>query len=86
MQYITLEKTHKESFMNVTVNGKEKTIADGNISVVELLSKEKVETPDMVSVQLNGKILKRDFFENTQLNDGDQVEFLYFMGGGAGRD
>jgi sulfur carrier protein len=39
--------------------------------------------PDMVSVELNGKILKRSDFETTALNEGDKVEFLYFMGGGG---
>jgi len=38
--------------------------------------------PDMVSVELNGQILKRSDFENTVLKDGDKAEFLYFMGGG----
>ena len=40
--------------------------------------------PDMVSVELNGKILRRTEFESTTLNDGDRVKFRYFMGGGCG--
>ena len=68
--------------MKITINGKEKILEEQAITVVGLLSREKVETPDMVSVQLNGTILKRDFFESTNINEGDKVEFLYFMGGG----
>lgn len=69
--------------MKVIINGKEKVLEEKAITVVELLSREEVETPDMVSVQLNGAILKRDFFESTKINEGDKVEFLYFMGGGS---
>ena len=38
--------------------------------------------PEMVSVELNGQILKRAEFEQRILEEGDKVEFLYFMGGG----
>jgi sulfur carrier protein len=40
--------------------------------------------PEMVSVELNGQILRRAEFESTALEDNDKVEFLYFMGGGSG--
>jgi sulfur carrier protein len=70
--------------MNLTINGKKETIADnGGITVVELLKLKKVEMPDMVSVQLNGSILNREEFETKQVKDNDEVEFLYFMGGGS---
>jgi len=39
--------------------------------------------PEMVSVELNGQILKRGDFETTTLKNDDQVEFLYYMGGGS---
>ena len=35
-----------------------------------------------VTVELNGEILERESFATTQVKDGDEVEFLYFMGGG----
>lgn len=38
----------------------------------------------MVSVQLNGEILERDDFTSKVVGDGDELEFLYFMGGGSG--
>ena len=40
-------------------------------------------TPEMVSVELNGQILKRSKIEGTVLKDGDKVEFLFFAGGGS---
>jgi sulfur carrier protein len=69
--------------MNLVVNGKETNITDG-LTVSQLLVQEKVKMPDMVSVELNGQILKRTKFEETILKDDDKVEFLYFMGGGCG--
>ncbi len=68
--------------MNLVINGKETNIADG-LTVNQLLAQENVQMPDMVSVELNGQILKRTRFEETVLKDDDKVEFLYFMGGGS---
>ena len=68
--------------MNLVVNGKETNITDG-LTVSQLLVQENVKMPDMVSVELNGQILKRTKFEETILKDHDKVEFLYFMGGGS---
>ena len=68
--------------MNLVINGKETNIADG-LTVNQLLAQENVQMPDMVSVELNGQILKRTKFEEAVLKDNDKVEFLYFMGGGS---
>lgn len=67
--------------MRLIVNGKESDLAKG-LTVSQLLTEQKVKMPEMVSVELNGQILKRSKFENTMLNEDDKVEFLYFMGGG----
>ncbi len=66
--------------MKLGLNGKESEFADG-LTVSELLVEEQVKTPEMVSVELNGQILKRSEFE-TVLKDGDKVEFLFFAAGG----
>ena len=55
---------------------------DRSLLVRELLADRKVKMPEMVSVELNGRIPRRPEFDTTALNDGDTVEFLYFMGGG----
>jgi len=67
--------------MKLVVNGTESNLAEG-LTVNQLLIAQEVKMPDMVSVELNGQILKRPEFESTTLNEGDKVEFLYFMGGG----
>lgn len=68
--------------MKIVVNGDSVEIAAG-LSVSELLKVRQVKLPDMVSVELNDNILERPEFETTKLAEGDRVELLYFMGGGA---
>ncbi len=67
--------------MKLIINGKESDLAEGS-TISQLLIAQEVKMPEMVSVELNGQILKRSEFESTTLNEGDKVEFLYFMGGG----
>ena len=68
--------------MKITVAGNKKEYEDG-ITVAELIVKENVENPAYVTVTVNDDFVERDDFETTKLNEGDAVEFLYFMGGGA---
>ncbi len=67
--------------MKIKVNGAPQEIETG-LSVTDLLVRNKVKQPDMVSVQLNGEFVQRDRFAATVFKDGDEVDFLYFMGGG----
>lgn len=71
--------------MELSINGKATQCSDG-LSVTALLLEQDVRMPDMVSVELNGEILRREAFEQTTLKAGDKLEFLYFMGGGNGTD
>jgi len=65
--------------MKVIVNGQTRNF-DGGLTLSELLVKEKVETPQYVSIQLNGEFTS-DI--SLILKNNDEVEFVYFMGGGA---
>ncbi len=67
--------------MKIVINGKDSDLKDG-LTVNQLLIDQDVRMPEMVSVELNGQVLKRSAFETTTLKDDDKVEFLYFMGGG----
>lgn len=67
--------------MKITVAGNKKEYEDG-ITVAELIVKENVENPEYVTVTVNDDFVERDDFETIKLNEGDAVEFLYFMGGG----
>lgn len=70
--------------MIITVAGEKKEYKDG-LTVNELIVLENVETPEYVTVSLNDEFVAKDAFD-TALKDGDNVEFLYFMGGGAVKD
>lgn len=68
--------------MKIKVNGEETTLDQETLSVSELLKVKEVKMPDMVSVEYNGEILDREAFDSTTVKEGDELEFLYFMGGG----
>ena len=67
--------------MNIKVNGAGQAYSKA-VSISELLLVNKVEKPEMVSVQVNGEFVDRDDFETTKVGENDEVDFLYFMGGG----
>jgi len=67
--------------VQIKVNGAPQEIEAG-LSIADLLVRHKVEQPDMVSVQLNGEFVQRDRVTATVLKEGDEIDFLYFMGGG----
>lgn len=68
--------------MKLTVTGNVKEYQDG-LTLKELIEIEKVETPEYVTASVNDDLLGTRDFEGKVLNDGDTVEFLYFMGGGC---
>ena len=67
--------------MKITVAGEKKEVADG-LTVSALIEQEQVETPQYVTVSVNEEFIDQDDFDSHVLKDGDEVEFLYFMGGG----
>ena len=67
--------------VKVKINGEEAEITEA-VSIDELLKIQKVKMPDMVTVEHNGDILDRDQFAVVRIQEGDEIEFLYYMGGG----
>ena len=53
------------------------------LNVSELIKQNNVQQPEMVSVQVNEEFADANDWERIQLKEGDKVDFLYFMGGGA---
>ena len=68
--------------MNIKVNGEDKSFDKESVTITELLTLCEVAQPDMVSVQINGEFVKREDFGSKNVEDGNEVDFLYFMGGG----
>ena len=67
--------------MKITVAGEKKEYEDG-LTVSKLIELENVETPQYVTVSVNEEFVDSAAFDTTTLKEGDEVEFLYFMGGG----
>jgi sulfur carrier protein len=65
----------------IIVNGETQEVSLP-LTVEELIKLNDVAQPDMVSVQLNDEFLTRSDYRIKSLNEGDEIEFLYFMGGG----
>ena len=68
--------------MKIKVNGKDQSIQKNAVSVSELLKRNNVESVEMVSVQLNGNFIDKNDFDKISLKENDELDFLYFMGGG----
>ena len=74
--------------MFITVAGEKKEVKDGLtlpelLFRSELIAQENVEMPEYVTVSINEKFVASEDKESTVLKEGDNVEFLYFMGGGC---
>jgi sulfur carrier protein len=69
--------------MEITVNGESQLMSDNEATISRLLEISKVESPEMVAVQLNGVFVELNSYSTTVLNQDDDVEFLFFMGGGT---
>ena len=68
--------------MKIIVAGEAKEVEEG-ITVSGLIEKEQVETPQYVTVSVNEEFVNSGDFDTRALKEGDEVEFLYFMGGGS---
>lgn len=68
--------------MKLTINGEACQVARDSQTLVQLLVTEKVQQPDTVTVQVNGAFVDKNAYATTVLKEGDEVDFLYFMGGG----
>ena len=69
--------------MKVMVNGEARELPEG-MTVSGLLQTLGV-APERVVVEVNLAILKRAEHPTTSLKEGDQVEIVHFVGGGASK-
>jgi sulfur carrier protein len=65
----------------ITVNGNLQDL-ENQTTLAKLIKLNNITQPDMVSVQLNEEFVNQENYEAIELKDGDEVDFLYFMGGG----
>ena len=68
--------------MQITLNGDPFEVA-GPLTVSALLAQLVID-PRRVAVERNLVVLKRAAFDQTIVGEGDQMEIVNFVGGGAG--
>jgi thiamine biosynthesis protein ThiS len=67
--------------VKVIVNGEEREIEDG--ATVSDLLRLLGRAPERVAVELNREVIRRAVWAETALGEGDRVEVVHFVGGGA---
>ncbi|OPZ98743.1 MAG: hypothetical protein BWY71_01181 [Planctomycetes bacterium ADurb.Bin412] len=65
--------------MIITLNGKEKDVNPG-ATVADLVKLLNLMPP--LAVELNRKVCPKKLYEQTTLNDGDNLEIVTIVGGG----
>ena len=65
--------------MQIFLNGDERKFSGK--TVTELLSELGI-SPARVAVELNLDIIPRNIYETTDINPGDRIEIVHFVGGG----
>lgn len=66
--------------MKLTVNGAERTVADG--CTVAQLVRELGLDKNPIAIEVNRQIVPRDRHGETRLSDGDRLEIVTLVGGG----
>lgn len=66
--------------MQLNINGQLRTVT-GPLNIAQLLQQLEL-APERVVVELNREILTPDTQADIQLNDGDSLELIQFVGGG----
>ena len=69
------------SSIKIKLNGKEQEVQSG-LTVSDLLLKWKVR-PELVTVEVNENILQKLDYDGVEIKEADNVEFVFYMGGGA---
>ena len=68
--------------MRIQINGESREFPQSSLSLKELLDTLSLP-PQRIAVELNKAIVARSHWEKTALKDGDQIEIVHFVGGGA---
>jgi len=81
---LLLHAVSVKEVMHITLNGEKKEVPD-SITVIGLLEFLKIQH-QRVAVELNMEIVKKDRYGTTSIKEGDSLEVVSFMSGGAVRN
>jgi len=66
--------------IEVRLNGRERRVRSG-LTVKALIESLELR-PELIVVELNREILRREVYGDVPVRDGDTVELVHFVGGG----
>ena len=66
--------------MTIQLNGDRYEVA-GPLTITALLAHLNID-PRLVAVEHNVEVVKRQRYETTMVNEGDEIEIVNFVGGG----
>jgi thiamine biosynthesis protein ThiS len=66
--------------MRLLINGTVAEVAEG--PSLGALIQSRGLAPNRVAAELNGSVIPRREWDNTQVNEGDRIELVHFVGGG----
>jgi thiamine biosynthesis protein ThiS len=69
--------------MQVQINGETRELKHNQIVLAELV-RELALAPQRIAVEVNKRIVRRAEWEQTNINEGDRIEIVHFVGGGSG--
>jgi thiamine biosynthesis protein ThiS len=69
-----------QATVTVLINGESRSVP-ASASVNELLDYLQIK-PDRVAIELNRRIVRRQDWERTPVQDSDKLEIVQFVGGG----
>ena len=70
--------------MQVEINGERRAFEE-QMTLRELIEHLKL-APERLAVELNKRVIRRADWPSTQLNEGDRIEIVHFVGGGKSKD
>ena len=70
--------------MKIILNGDPHEIA-GPLTLIALLEQLNID-PRRVAVEHNLNVVKRANYDCTEIQEGDQIEIVHFVGGGSAHD
>ena len=64
----------------IMVNDEKREFEEGS-TVLQILESLGLR-PEVIAVELNGELLKREEYDTKSVSEGDELEYLYYMAGG----
>ena len=66
--------------MHITINGESNELDEADVNLARLLEIKRVESPEMIAVQLNGEFVDMESYPSINLKAGDEVSIFLVQG------